>query len=151
MKPVRGKGTLRLEAEIGKGMWESHQITAFLNLGNEKALTGFPPTLVCFFIWSTGCTARGCFSPMQGGIMRSRPSLTVYMIAGIDLGVLRHCAASCNIVRQLSGVDSRRQDTNDFLRGMASIPCKTDCLASSKKPVEWKRAHRQRLDQNHPL
>lgn len=26
---------------------------------------------------------------MQGGIMRSRPSLTVYMIAGIDLGIVR--------------------------------------------------------------
>lgn len=24
--------------------------------------------------------------------MRSRPSLTVYMIAGIDLGIVRHCA-----------------------------------------------------------
>ena len=41
MKPVRGKGTLRLEAEIGKGMWESHQITAFQVLGQEKALTVF--------------------------------------------------------------------------------------------------------------
>lgn len=70
----------------------SHRITTFLDLGKEKALTGFPPTLVCFFIWSTGCAARGCFSPMQGGIMRSRPSLTVYMIAGIDLGIVRHCA-----------------------------------------------------------
>ena len=46
MKPVRGKGTLRLEAEIGKGMWESHQITTFQVLGKEKALTGIPPTLV---------------------------------------------------------------------------------------------------------
>ena len=42
------------------------------------------------------------------GIMRSRPSLTVYIIAHIDLGVLRHCAASCDIVRQLSGGDLRR-------------------------------------------
>ena len=48
MKPVRGKGTLRLEAEMGKGMWESHQITAFQVLGKEKALTVFPPTLVWF-------------------------------------------------------------------------------------------------------
>ena len=68
--------------------------------------------------------------------MRSRPSLTVYIIAHIDLGVLRHCAASCDIVRQLSGVDSRRQGTNDFLRGMASIPCKTDYSAPSEKTVE---------------
>ena len=48
MKPVRVRGTLRLEAEIGKEMWESHQITAFQVLGKEKALTGFPPTLVWF-------------------------------------------------------------------------------------------------------
>ena len=50
MKPVRGKGTLRLEAEIGKGMWESHQITAFQVLGQEKALTVFPPTLVWVYL-----------------------------------------------------------------------------------------------------
>lgn len=50
MKPVRGKGTLRLEAEIGKGMWESHQITAFQVLGKEKALTGIPPTLVWVYL-----------------------------------------------------------------------------------------------------
>ena len=50
MKPVRGKGTLRLEAEIGKGMWESHQITAFQVLGKEKALAGIPPTLVWVYL-----------------------------------------------------------------------------------------------------
>lgn len=49
MKPVWGKGTLRLETEMGKGMWASHQITAFQVLGKEKALTGFPPTLVWFY------------------------------------------------------------------------------------------------------
>ena len=48
MKPVRVRGTLRLEAETGKGMWESHRITAFQVLGKEKALTVFPPTLVWF-------------------------------------------------------------------------------------------------------
>lgn len=79
---------------------------------------------------SSGCAGQG---------MRSRPFLTVYMIAGIDLGIMRHCATSCDIVRQLSGVDSRRQGTNDFMRGMTSIPCKTDCSASSEKPVEWKK------------
>ena len=41
MKPVRGKGTLRLEAEIGKEMWESHQITAFQALGQRKSADGF--------------------------------------------------------------------------------------------------------------
>ena len=50
MKPVRGKGTLRLEAEIGKGMWESHQITAFQVLGQEKALTVFRQRWFCFFL-----------------------------------------------------------------------------------------------------
>ena len=49
MKPVRGKGTLRMKTETGKGMWASHRITAFLDLGKEKALTGFPPTLVWFY------------------------------------------------------------------------------------------------------
>lgn len=50
MKPVRGKGTLRLEAEIGKGMWESHRITAFQVLGQEKNADGFPPTLVWVYL-----------------------------------------------------------------------------------------------------
>jgi len=50
MKPVRGKGTLRLEAEIGKGMWESHQITAFQVLGQEKALTVFRQRWFGFFL-----------------------------------------------------------------------------------------------------
>ena len=39
-----------METEIGKGMWESHQITTFLDLGKEKALTVFPPTLVWFYL-----------------------------------------------------------------------------------------------------
>lgn len=50
MKPIRGKGTLRLTTETGKGMWESHQITAFQVLGKEKALTGIPPTLVWVYL-----------------------------------------------------------------------------------------------------
>ena len=79
---------------------------------------------------SSGCAGQG---------MCSRLSLTVYIIAHIALGVLRHHATSRDIVRQLSGVDSRRQGTNDFMRGMTSIPCKTDCSASSEKPVEWKK------------
>ena len=189
MKPIRGKGTLRLTTETGKGMWESHQITAFQVLGKEKALTGIPPTLVWVYLiirmycpwmvfsdaglhhahssfftnlhYSTYCSSvsrllvtfgdnflsSGC----AGQGMRSRPSLTVYIIARIDLGIMRHHATSCDIVRQLSGVDSRRQGTNDFMRGMTSIPCKTDCSASSEKPVEWKKTHRQRIDRNHPL
>ena len=32
---------------------------------------------------SSGCAGQG---------MLSRPSLTVYIIAGIDLGIMRHCA-----------------------------------------------------------
>ena len=50
MKPVREKGTFRLETEMRKEMWASHRITAFLNLGKEKALTVFPPTLVWFYL-----------------------------------------------------------------------------------------------------
>lgn len=48
-----------------------------------------------------GWAACEWFSPMLGGIMCSRPSLTVYMIARIDLGIMRHHATSCDIVRQL--------------------------------------------------
>ena len=55
-----------------------------------------------------GQVARGDFFQTLGCVMRYRPSLTVYIIAHIDLGVLRHCAASCDIVRQLSGGDLRR-------------------------------------------
>ena len=44
------KGTLRLTTETGKGMWESHQITVFQVLGQEKALTGIPPTLVWVYL-----------------------------------------------------------------------------------------------------
>ena len=50
MKPVRGKGTIRLKTETGKGMWESHRITAFQVLGKEKALTVLPPTLIWFYL-----------------------------------------------------------------------------------------------------
>ena len=50
MTPVRGKGTHRLKTEMRKEMWASHQITAFQVLGKEKALTGFPPTLVWFYL-----------------------------------------------------------------------------------------------------
>ena len=50
MKPVRGKGTLRLEAEIGKGMWESHQITTFQVFDKEKALTVFRQRWFGFYL-----------------------------------------------------------------------------------------------------
>lgn len=39
-----------MKTETGKGMWASHRITAFLDLGKEKALTGFPPTLIWFYL-----------------------------------------------------------------------------------------------------
>ena len=39
---------------------------------------------------SSGCAGQG---------MLSRPSLIVYIIAGIDLGIMRHRATSCDIVR----------------------------------------------------
>ena len=74
-------------------MWESHQITAFQVLGKEKALTVFANAGLVF-IWSTGCTACGWLSPMLGCIVRSRPSLTVYIIAHIALGVSRLLATS---------------------------------------------------------
>ena len=46
---------------------------------------------------SSGCAGQG---------MLFCPSLTVYIIAHIALGVLRLCATLYDIVRQLSGVDS---------------------------------------------
>ena len=91
MKPVREKGALRLKTEIGKGMWVSHRITAFLHLGKEKALTVFPPTLVWFYLVNRISCPWVIFSDV-GRIMRSHSSLPVYIIACIDLGVLRHCA-----------------------------------------------------------
>ena len=48
MKPVRGRETLLLEngdAEGNVGI----KSPPFRLWGKEKALTGFPPTLVCFF------------------------------------------------------------------------------------------------------
>ena len=80
--------------------------------------------------------------------MRSRPSLTVYIIACIDMGIMRHHATSCD---NFQGAIRTGQGNNDFLRGATSIPYKTDCSAFSERPVEWKKAHRQRIDQNHPL
>ena len=50
MKPVRIRGTLRLTTETGKGMWESHRITAFQVLGKEKALTVFRQRWFGFFL-----------------------------------------------------------------------------------------------------
>ena len=50
MKPVRVRGTLRLKTETGKGMWESHQITAFQVLGKEKALTVFRQRWFGFYL-----------------------------------------------------------------------------------------------------
>lgn len=98
-------------------------IIARIALGVSRLLA-----TLCDNFWGSVCAGQG---------MLSRPSLTVYIIAHIDLGVLRHCAASCDIVRQLSGAICAGQGNNDFLRGVPSIPCKTDCSASSKNPVEW--------------
>ena len=112
-------------------------IIARIALGVSRLLA-----TLCDNFWGSVCAGQGMLSRpsltvyiiagIDLGIMRYRPSLTVYIIAHIDLGVLRHCAASCDIVRQLSGGDSCRQGTNDFLRGVPSIPCKTDCSASSE-------------------
>ena len=129
MKPVRVRGTLRLEAEIGKEMWESHQITAFQVLGKEKALTVFANAGLVF-IWSTGCTACGWLSPMLGCIVRSRPSLTVYIIACIDLGVLRHHATPCDIVCQLLGFDSRQAGYSTYCLGRLATLCDIACHLS---------------------
>lgn len=98
-------------------------IIARIALGVSRLLA-----TLCDNFWGSVCAGQG---------MLSRPSLTVYIIAHIDLGVLRHCATSCDIVRQLSGAICAGQGNNDFLRGVPSIPCKTDCSASSKNPVEW--------------
>ena len=104
MKPVWGKGTLRLETEMGKGMWASHQITAFQVLGKEKALTGFPPTLVWFYL-----------------IIRMYCPWMVFSDAGLHhahspLFDSLHCITYCfgrlatfgDIVRQLFGLGLRR-------------------------------------------
>ena len=77
MKPVRGRETLLLEngdAEGNVGI----KSPPFRLWGKEKALTGFPPTLVWFYLinWMY---CPWIVSLMQGCIMRSRPSLAVYI------------------------------------------------------------------------
>ena len=131
MKPVREKGTFRLETEMRKEMWASHQITAFQVLGKEKALTGFPPTLVWFYLINWMYCPWMVFSDV-GCIMRSRSSLPVYIIARIALGVSRHCATLCDIVRQVSGAIRARQETTGYLAGVISIPFKTNCSVTGE-------------------
>ena len=131
MKPVRVRGTLRLETEIWKGMWVSHRITAFLHLGKEKALTVFPPTLVWFYLVNRISCPWVIFSDV-GRIMRSHSSLPVYIIARIALGVSRHCATLCDIVRQVSGAIRARQETTGYLAGVISIPFKANCSVTGE-------------------
>ena len=150
MKPVRVRGTLRLEAEIGKEMWESHQITAFQVLGKEKALTVFANAGLVF-IWSTGCTACGWLSPMLGCIVRSRPSLTVYIIACIDLGVLRHHATPCDIVCQLLGFDSRQAGFQGLSAGHDEHSATRRTARYPAKAIEHGKDHGQRIDQEYHL
>ena len=76
-------------------MWESHQITTFLDLGKEKALTVFPPTLVWFYLVNRISCPWVIFSDV-GRIMRSHSSLPVYIIARIALGVSRLLATLCD-------------------------------------------------------
>ena len=150
MKPVRVRGTLRLKTETGKGMWESHQITAFQVLGKEKALTVFANAGLVF-IWSTGCTACGWLSPMLGCIVRSRPSLTVYIIACIDLGVLRHHATPCDIVCQLLGFDSRQAGFQGLSAGHDEHSATRRTARYPAKAIEHGKDHGQRIDQEYHL
>ena len=112
-------------------MWESHQITTFLDLGKEKALTVFPPTLVWFYLVNRISCPWVIFSDV-GRIMRSHSSLPVYIIARIALGVSRHCATLCDIVRQVSGAIRARQETTGYLAGVISIPFKANCSVTGE-------------------
>ncbi len=87
-----GKGDAPLGSGDKKGnvgITSNHHLSGF---GQRKSADGDSANAGLFFFWSTGCIACGWLSPMLGCIMCSRPFLTVYMIAGIDLGIMRHCA-----------------------------------------------------------
>lgn len=49
---------------------------------------------------------------------------------------MQHRATLCDYFQ---GAIRTGQGNNDFLRGATNIPYKTDCSASSEKPVEWKK------------
>ena len=68
--------------------------------------------------------------------MRSRPSLTVYIIARIDMGIMRHRATSCDIVRQRSGVDSRRTGDYRLSRGRNKHSIQDGLFGTQRKTVE---------------
>ena len=82
----------------------------------------------------------------MGCIMLSRPSLTVYIIARIDMGIMRHRATLCD---NFQGSIRAGQETTGYLAGVTNILYRTDCLAPSEKPLSGQKAHRQRIDQNH--
>lgn len=104
MKPVRGKGTHRLKTEMRKEMWASHQITAFQVLGKEKALTGFPPTLVWFYLINWMYCPWMVFS--DAGLHHALSSFfTSLHYSTYCLGRL---ATFGDIVRQLFGLGLRR-------------------------------------------
>ena len=82
----------------------------------------------------------------MGCIMLSRPSLTVYIIARIDMGIMRHRATLCDNVQESIRAE---QETTGYLAGVTNILYRTDCSAPSEKPLSGQKAHRQRIDQNH--
>lgn len=69
-------------------------------------------------------------SVCAGLSMLSCPSLTVYIIACIDLGVLRHHATPCDIVCQLSGFDSRQAGYSTYCLGRLATLCDIACQLS---------------------
>ena len=70
--------------------------------------------------------SSGC----AGLSMLSCPSLTVYIIACIDLGVLRHHATPCDIVCQLLGFDSRQAGYSTYCLGRLATLCDIACQLS---------------------
>ena len=128
MKPVRGKGTHRLKTEMRKEMWASHQITAFQVLGKEKALTGFPPTLVWFYLINWMYCPWMVFS--DAGLHHALSSFfTSLHYSTYCLGRL---ATLCDIVRQVSGAIRARQETTGYLAGVISIPFKANCSVTGE-------------------
>lgn len=86
---MSGDGLKRLHVDAGR--------CCQCNIGMTEGIDSSVSRLWVTFgdnFWGSVCAGQG---------MLSCPSLTAYSIAGIALGVLRHCAASCGIVRQLSG------------------------------------------------
>ena len=115
-----------------KEMWASHRITAFQVLGKEKALTVFPPTLVWFL------SGQPDKLPM-GDFLRCGPHHALsFFFTSLHYSTycLGRLATLCDIVRQLSGVDSRWTGDYRQSRGRNKHSIQDGLFGTQRKTVE---------------